>query len=126
MVQWLRLHAPKVRGLSSIPGQGTRFHMFLLRDPAYHTKSQHNQRNTYFFKKINGISFLVILLLISARFIDMPAFWAALEEPRGPHSHTWYFSAGCGMELLVLLYLAFVVDRIMVPKRHLSSNPQNL
>ena len=26
-VQWLRLCAPNARGLGSIPGQGTRFHM---------------------------------------------------------------------------------------------------
>ena len=57
--------------------------------------------------KINGISFLVILLLISAGFIDMPAFWAALEEPGGPHSHTWFFGAGCGMELLGSPVLGF-------------------
>jgi len=37
----------------------------------------------------------------------MPAFWAALEEPGGPHSHTWLFGAGCGMELLGSPVLGF-------------------
>ena len=31
MVQWLRLHAPNVGGLGSIPGQETRFHKLQLR-----------------------------------------------------------------------------------------------
>ena len=31
VVQWLRLHAPNVGGLGSIPGQGTRSHMLQTR-----------------------------------------------------------------------------------------------
>ena len=31
VVQWLRCHTPNARGLNSIPGQGTRSHMPLLR-----------------------------------------------------------------------------------------------
>ena len=31
MVQWLRLHAPNVGGLGSIPGKGIRAHMLQLR-----------------------------------------------------------------------------------------------
>ena len=31
VVQWLRCHAPTSGDLSSIPGQGTRFHMLQLR-----------------------------------------------------------------------------------------------
>ena len=33
VVQWLRLHAPKAGGLSSIPDQGTRFHMLQPKIP---------------------------------------------------------------------------------------------
>ena len=33
MVQWLRLHAPNIRGSGSMPGQGTRSHMPQLKDP---------------------------------------------------------------------------------------------
>ena len=34
MVQWLRLHAPKVGNLGLILGQGTRYHMPQLRPSA--------------------------------------------------------------------------------------------
>ena len=38
VVQWLRLHAPKIGGLSSILGQGTRSHMLQLKGPHAATK----------------------------------------------------------------------------------------
>ena len=40
MVQWLRLHAPNVGGLGSIPGQGTRFHMLKQKGPAYYNEDR--------------------------------------------------------------------------------------
>ena len=40
MVQWLRLHAPNVRGLRSIPGQGTRPHMLQLMIPCTSAKKK--------------------------------------------------------------------------------------
>ena len=59
--QWLRLQAPSAGSQGSIPGQGTRFHMSLLRVyvsqlkiPRAATKIWHSQRNKQihiFFKK---------------------------------------------------------------------------
>ena len=43
MVEWLRLFAPIVGGLGSIPGQGTKSHMLQLRIPT--TKTWHSQIN---------------------------------------------------------------------------------
>ena len=34
VVQWLRLQAPDAGGSGSIPGQGARYHMPQLKDPA--------------------------------------------------------------------------------------------
>ena len=47
VVQWLRLHAPDVGGLSSIPGQENRSHMLQLKIPHEATKTQHSQINQY-------------------------------------------------------------------------------
>ena len=54
VVQWLRLHIPSARNLSSIPGWGTRSHMPQLRVciaqlkiPHAATKAQHRQINKY-------------------------------------------------------------------------------
>ena len=61
VVQWLRLHIPSARNLSSIPGWGTRSHMPQLRVciaqlkiPHAATKAQHRQINKY-LKKIEAI-----------------------------------------------------------------------
>ena len=40
VVQWLRLCAPNARGLGSIPGQGTRFHMPQLKSLHAATEDQ--------------------------------------------------------------------------------------
>ena len=45
VVQWLRLCAPSVGGLGSIPGQGTRSHMPQLKILCAATKSQRSQIN---------------------------------------------------------------------------------
>ena len=54
VVQGLRLHAPNVGGLGSIPGQGTRSHTPQLRSPHAAKKTQCNQINNkyLFFKKL--------------------------------------------------------------------------
>ena len=43
VVQWLRLCVFNAGGLSSIPGQGTRSHMWQLKIPHATTKTQQNQ-----------------------------------------------------------------------------------
>ena len=45
MVQGLRLHDPNAGGLSSILGQGTRFHMPQLKILNVTTKTQHSEIN---------------------------------------------------------------------------------
>ena len=45
VVQRLRLRAPNVGGLGSIPGQGIRSHMQQLKIPHAATKTQHSQIN---------------------------------------------------------------------------------
>ena len=44
VVQWLRLHASKARGMGSIPGQETRSHMLLLK-PAMAAKKKYRLQN---------------------------------------------------------------------------------
>ena len=68
VVQWLRLHARNVGGLSSIPGQGTRSYMSQrkilnpatkIKDPNTATKSQHSQIkiNIFLNKEANQFMF---------------------------------------------------------------------
>ena len=45
VVRGLRLHDPNAGGLSSIPGQGTRFHMPQLKILNATTKTQHTEIN---------------------------------------------------------------------------------
>ena len=47
VVQWLRLHVPKARGLGLIPGQGTKSHMPLLKILHATTKTRHRLINKY-------------------------------------------------------------------------------
>ena len=47
MVQWLRLSAPNAEDLGSIPGWGTRSHMWLLKILRATSKTQHGQTNKW-------------------------------------------------------------------------------
>ena len=68
MVQWLRLCAPNVGGLSSIPGEGTRSYMSQrkilnpatkIEDPNTATKTQYSQIkiNIFLNKEVNQFTF---------------------------------------------------------------------
>ena len=48
VVRWLGLCAPNAGGLGSIPGEGTRSHMPLLKILHATMKTQHRQINKYF------------------------------------------------------------------------------
>ena len=56
--QWLRLHTPKAGGLGSIPDQGTRSCMPLLKIPHAITKTQHGQLDKLKKKKKSGTTVL--------------------------------------------------------------------
>ena len=54
MVQWLGLHATKAGGLGSIPGQGTRSHMPLLRPGiAKERKKERKKEKLFLFTYTN-------------------------------------------------------------------------
>jgi len=49
-IQWLKFHVPNARGLGSIPGQGTRSHVLLLKILHVTANTRHSQINKYFLK----------------------------------------------------------------------------
>ena len=96
MVRWLRLSAPKARGLGSIPGQGTRSHMPQLRPMTAKKKNRHGPRKFIFLPSIS-----VYLSTVSSHPLSHRE---QLMRANGPVFH-WITALTSGTTLVPILHL---------------------